>query len=188
MGTRFGAFGPTVRRSSRDQGVAIAGMTVHHGTLGMFESSVRGGPQNVGKGFGGRGLYVAVDGERSVAAFFAKWAEEEAPARRAHNTSVAGAGSEEGLVLTGTVTANRDLRVGVFTIRRDGPPDLARGILPANWDNDPTLRAALEKHFDVLDLRDMQKSGLAIETNRFLVFHQGAGADAIVWRPGSEKP
>ncbi|MBI5596242.1 MAG: hypothetical protein HY928_09170 [Elusimicrobia bacterium] len=177
--------GSGIMSSSLDAG--LAGMKVHHGTLSAFESSVRAGPKNLGKGFGGRGLYVAVAGERPLAEFFAAKAARESRTHLAQNAAVpASPGPAAALVMDGTVNPDRPLKVGRFEVRREAPSaDLARGILPAGWDEDPNLRALLERRFDVLDLRGLRSSGLAIDTDRLLVFHESAGADAIRWQGGA---
>jgi hypothetical protein len=39
----------------------------------------------------------------------------------------------------------------------------------------------LETEFDMLDIRNMRRNGLAIDTDRVLVVHERAGGDAITW-------
>jgi len=173
---------PEIRTTPEAAG--LSGMPVYHGTLNSFESSVRAGPKNMGKGFGGRGLYVAVEGDRSIAEHFSSQAAEESSARLEQNAAAAaaGAGKPRAVVLDGRINPDKPLRVGRFEIVRDeSQMDLSRGRLPFNWDDDPRLRTLLEREFDVLDLRGMRRNGLAIQTDRFLVFHQSAGADAIRW-------
>lgn len=173
--------GPGVRQTLESTG--LTGAEVQHGTIKGFEGSVRAGPQNVGKGFGGRGLYVSVR-QPELARFFAEKAADEAGSR----VSMLPEGFQRGpdankpVVLEGTIPANPNTRVGVFKIVRDGAVDLEHGVLPSDWDNNPSLRALLEREFDVLDLRGMQSSGLVIDSDRFIVVHQSAGPGAIHWR------
>lgn len=160
---------------------------VHHGAVDTFESSIRSGPKNVGSGFGGSGLYVAVDGDRRIAEFFADKAASEARSRSQWYDLGDKTGTKtppKARVLDGVINPDANLRVGKFQIQRDAiQPDLKRGILPPNWEADPELRALIFREFDVLDLRGMKSSGLAMDTDRMLVFHESAGANAIRWEP-----
>ena len=47
----------------------IAGSTVYHGTLEGMVESVTKGPRNVGKGFGGSGLYTTPEGVNVASEF-----------------------------------------------------------------------------------------------------------------------
>ncbi|MDD4294713.1 MAG: hypothetical protein PHP69_04290 [Candidatus Omnitrophica bacterium] len=166
------------------KGSDLQGMEVYHGTLRAFARSVLSGPKNVGKGFGGRGLYLAVQGEEELADFFAGWARSEYEGRvSAENELVDSSvkNSAKKILLKGRLNPDRDYKVGRFTITREGRMDLANGVLPADWEKSELLRAVLENEFDILDLRDMRDNGFAIDTNRILVVHERAGKDAVTW-------
>ncbi|MDO8662236.1 MAG: hypothetical protein Q7K98_03325 [Candidatus Omnitrophota bacterium] len=177
------SFGAGVVMSSEQ--AKIAGMQVYHGTISALTDSVKSGPKNVGKGFGGRGLYLAVNGERDIAEYFAKIAAIEYRDTAGYlsgEVEINQATGRQAVILVGRINPERQLRVGKFEIRREiSKPDLVAGVLPATWDNDPNLRALLEREFDILDLRGMRSHGLAIDTDCMLVVHQRAGADSIIW-------
>ena len=162
----------------------IAGMTVQHGTLRSFAPSVRRGPKNVGKGFGGRGLYVSVPGEEATARYFAEKAEANAASHLAHTADAAEETAEghKSIVLQGTINAEKSYRVGTFQMSSTKGTDLNRGILAYDWDQNPNLRQLLESEFDILDLRGLRQSAkLAIGSDRILVVHERAGRDVIAW-------
>lgn len=164
----------------------VVGLRVHHGSLRGMEESVRAGPRDVGKGFGGSGLYLALDGDLDIASSYAHMAREAAEVRAAQAglTNV----DSTPVVLSGTIAPNPDLRVGRFSIVRDGAPDLEKGVLPFNWADDPSLQAALLQRFDVLDVRGMQSAGLNLATDRILVLHASSGPDAVQWAEGARRP
>lgn len=151
----------------------IRGLGVHHGTIAGLEDSVRAGPQNVGKGFGGPGLYTFLDDGADLARTYSEFARDAA-ANRAANVGRAGVDTTP-TVIDGRVAPDADLRVGRFSLRRNGSPDLANAVLPANWADDPLLVQALLSRFDVLDVRGAKAAGLNLDTDRFLVFHESAG-------------
>ncbi|MEO6954925.1 MAG: hypothetical protein ABI321_24205, partial [Polyangia bacterium] len=172
--------GSSVRSTGEQAG--LLGKTIHHGTIEGFEASVVAGPKNVGKGFGGSGLYVAQGDERELATTFAGMAEREwkGRLRELPGGFVDGPTASKGVVLTGHLdpVKAKNMRVGTFTVARDGlRPKLADGVLPANWADDPRLNVLLENEFDFLVIRPR---GLAIDTEEFLIVHESA-APAVVW-------
>ena len=176
------AIGPAAIGDASD----VTGLRVYHGTVAGMEDSVRAGPRDVGKGFGGSGLYLALDGDTHIASSYAQMAREGAQAR----TREAGVSTSDTtpVVLSGTITDNPNLRVGRFSIVRGGVPDLENGVLPHDWADDANLQAALLARFDVLDIRGMRTAGLNLDTDRILIFHQSAGADAVQWSDGARRP
>lgn len=161
----------------------IAGMVVQHGTLRSFEPSVRSGPLNLGKGFGGRGLYLSVPGEEATARYFAERAQSNAASHLAHTSEAAAdvAQGNRSIILQGTIKKEKPYRVGVFAIKQHTGTDLSKGILDFDWDKNPNLRQFMESQFDVLDLRGLRSTGLAIGSDRILVVHERAGRDVIAW-------
>ena len=172
-------------RLTTDADSDLADMTIYHGTLSPFVSSVKSGPKNYGKGFGDRGLYIAVEGDRGTAEFFADWAYSEASSRLRHTSEAVDSASDgqsiEAIILTGRINPKKDLRVGVFTVGRYTKTDLQEGTLAPDWDRDPSLRVLMENHFDILDLRGLGALELATPTERQLVIHECAGKDTIIW-------
>src|SRR3990172_9942429 len=49
----------------------LPGRTVFHGTVESAMESVQKGPEDMGRGFGGKGLYVALDNEKELAEEYA---------------------------------------------------------------------------------------------------------------------
>jgi hypothetical protein len=176
--------------STTTKGSDLSGMTIYHGTVNQFEDSVRAGPRDIGKGYGGSGLYLAMKGERELASDYANYAMKQYHDRiREHgikaNTSV----EAKPIVLQGAINPDKDLKVGVFNVQRDGVTDLSRGILGGpDWADDPLVKRTLESQFDILDLRGASTSGAAGLSDRFLVVHQRAGKDAILWTDSSSTP
>jgi hypothetical protein len=170
--------------ATRGADVDVRGARVYHGTIREMESSVRERPLNVGTGFGGRGLYLAQEGERDLAANYAGHAATAAANRVGNIRQVDDASriDREQIVMVGRLNPERNLRVGSFEVGRDiFTPDLARGRLPIDWDNDPRLRRLLEEEFDVLEIRNARANGLNLNSNRFFVVHERAGANAVLW-------
>jgi|GEM_PF-4792313 len=167
-------------------GEELAGnQAIYHGSIKGFEQSIRSGAKNTGKGFGGQGLYLAL--ERDLADLYADFAVDAAEARIRNNPEVAadltGGDARSKIVLEGKLNPNKKLRVAQFTIKRYGRPDLAKGELPALWADDPLLSKFMNQ-FDVLDIRGMRDAGLNLDTNRVLIVHENAGADAVQWAEG----
>lgn len=162
----------------------LSDMQVFHGTVEMFEDSVRAGPRDIGKGYGGRGLYLAIQGEKELAEDYAKLARKQALDRAEDYNIKTQSASDRPVVLEGRVNPEREMKVGVFRVERDGQTNLSRGILGGpDWQMDPGVRRALESEFDILDVRGASSSGVPGLTDRFLVIHERAGRDAIVWKP-----
>lgn len=174
----------TINKSSAD---GFDELPIFHGTIKGLADSVRSGPKNLGKGFGGRGLYLDISPDAKIAETYSELAKEAAVNRMANidpdaakNISKVDTSS---VVLKGKLNLNddKDLVVGRFEIRRGGEIDLEKGILPANWDEDPRLAKMMEEKFDILDLRGMKSNGLNLDTDRILVVHERAGANIIKW-------
>ncbi len=157
-------------------------LPISHGTIKELADSVRSGPKNVGKGFGGSGLYIDVSRNEEIAQEYAAHAVRGAGTRL---SQVGRSATEEVdktlVVLSGRLNITRQMRVGKFEIVRGNKVDLERGILPANWDDNPLLRQVLQERFEILDLRGMSSNGLNFNTDRILVIHENAGEDIIEW-------
>lgn len=169
----------------------LPGETVFHGTVEGFVASVQDGPQDVGKGFGGQGLYLAFgETERTIAEQYAKFAEIAVSARQSQLPSrfVDGDNAKRKIVLEGRINPDVDLaklRVGRFQVSANAfVPDFENSILPALWADDPNLQAMMIDMFDALDVRGMRSNGLNLDTDRILVVHESAGADFIQWDGG----
>ena len=61
----------------------LPGSKVCHGTLESQVESVKSGPKNIGTGFGGAGLYVALENERHIASECADIAKQTKPLEKA---------------------------------------------------------------------------------------------------------
>ncbi|MES2963627.1 MAG: hypothetical protein V4760_07025, partial [Bdellovibrionota bacterium] len=173
--------------SAINQGRALGygDTVVFHGTVRENVESVRGGPRNVGAGFGGRGLYVALEGDRDLAENYSSMASQAAENRVANvsNNVDPTTIDRTPVVMRGRLNPDRNFRVGVFEIGRNiFEPDLRNGRLPPNWDEDPRLRALVESEFDVIEIRNARANGMNISSDRYLVVHERAGADAVVWQ------
>lgn len=158
---------------------------VFHGTVRENVASVKSGPQNVGAGFGGRGLYLAREGERDLAENYSKLASGAAENRVANVAANVDPTriDRTAVVMRGRLNPEKNFRVGVFEVGRDiFVPDLKNGRLPTNWDDDPRLRQLIESEFDVIEIRNARTNGMNISSDRYLVVHERAGADAIVWQ------
>lgn len=171
----------------------IPGMEVYHVTVASQEANVRLGPKNYGKGMGGAGLYVFVEGQKLSAEEFSGNVGQNY--RGAGNVAPPWAPRHKGtpdfstVILTGRVDSSKRLRVGKFKLVRSysgSKFDLEEGVLVASWADHPILKDVIETEFDVLDLSvgDALTVGGA---DRFLVIHESAGADAIRWNTKSEK-
>ena len=131
---------------------------------------------------GGSGLYIDVSRNQEIAQEYASHAVKGASARLGQVGRVSGDEIDTTpVVLSGRLNVTRQMRVGRFEIVRGGAVDLERGILPANWDDNPLLRRVLEERFEILDLRGMSSNGLNLNTDRILVIHENAGDDIIEW-------
>ena len=158
----------------------IYGTPIYHGTINQMIDSVAGGAKDVGKGFGGPGLYIAIGEDRHIAESYASMAIDAA-ANRLSNVGQVLKEPPQAVIMEGRLNPDLDLRVGSFSITRNGSPDLSNGVLPALWADDPTLVALLKREFDVLEINGARSAGLNLDTDRFLVIHESAGPDAVRW-------
>lgn len=173
----------SVVRSGRELG--YENQVVFHGTVRENVASVRNGPQNVGAGFGGRGLYVALKEDRQLAETYSGMASQAAENRVANVAANVDPTTIDrtAVIMRGRLNPDKDYRVGVFEVGRNYfEPDLRRGRLPANWDDDPRLRSLMESEFDVIEIRNARANGMNISSDRYLVVHERAGADAVQWQ------
>ncbi len=161
----------------------LIGRQVSHGTLRGFVKNVVQGAQDLGKGFGGAGLYLDLEPDQKIAVEYADFAREAAENRIANDPQgfSAGEGARHPVVMTGVIASVDGLRVGSFEVVRDGGLDLDKGRFPALWADDPNLQAAMVDMFDVLDMRNAQKNGLNLKTDRLLVVHASAGSRVVHW-------
>ncbi len=177
VGARMDQLGDVFRGKPSD----VTGLPVRHGTVQGLADSVRGGPQDVGKGFGGPGLYLFGADDAHLARNYAEFARDAAGAR-AREVGAANVDPTP-TVLEGHIANDPNLRVGRFTLKRDGAPDFANGVLPATWADDPLLVQAMLAKFDVLDVRGAKAAGLNLDTDRFFVVHGSAGPRSVLFDP-----
>jgi hypothetical protein len=176
-------FAPSITSSSDAPGSDLAGMSVEHGTAQVYVDSVTAGPQNVGSGLGGRGLYLAVPGDsESAPRFGGRVAERvrEGQGRHGALPETAQEGAGDVVLMRGQIQAGRNLRVGRFMVVPEAMVDIPNGRLPANWSDNPSLARQLENEFDVLDIR-VPANFTAFGNGRMLVVHERAGRDFIRW-------
>lgn len=169
---------PTITSSTR--GSDLAGITVRHGTIDGMVDSVKAGPRNVGSGFGGRGLYLDLEPDARIADAYATMARSSASAR----TAAAGVSttSVNPVVMTGRLNPEKNLRVITLQVSRDVyKPDFSKGIVPFDWADDPSIARYIERNFDVVEVRGARSAGFNLDTDRIIVVHERAGADAIIW-------
>lgn len=164
----------------------LENLDFYHGTIKAMENSVKGGPKNVGKGFGGPGLYIDISPDAKIAREYSEHARSAAENRISNIDSDAARSisvdDKKPVVIKGQLNVgDQKLTVGRFEIVRGGEPNLEKGILPANWDEDPRLVKMMQEKFDILDLRGMKSNGLNLDTDRILVVHEKAGKDIIKW-------
>lgn len=175
-----GLVGSNPALTTTTQANGLAGMRVHHGTIEGMTDSVRAGPKNVGSGFGGRGLYLDLEPDARIADSYASMARDAAQART--RTAGVSTSNVNPVVMTGRLNPNKNLRVFSFEVSRDATrPDFQKGILPINWADDPSIARYIESQFDVVEVRGARSGGLNMDTDRFIVVHERAGADAIIW-------
>lgn len=153
----------------------LVDMPFYHGTMSSMQESVMAGPKNMWKWFGWKWLYIAIGEERHIAE------EYSGLAKQAHDLNKPWEDATK-VVLEWNINPEKNLRVWTFTITRNGPVDLEKGILPSMWADDPRLQALLIREFDVLDIRWAADAGMNLQTNRILIFHESAWADAIIWK------
>ena len=145
----------------------LPGSTVYHGSIEGEADSVRSGPKNMGGGFGGKGLYIALD----------KNAAEENAANKGQ------AGGKKGIVMEGKLNLKNAYRIASIKIAdRYGHPraDIEKGIFPAKWAKDPALQAFMHANFDIIIVKGVASAGYA-GSDYFLVIHESAGSEAIRW-------
>ncbi len=144
----------------------LQGMTVYHGTIDSEILNVRMGPKNIGEGFGGAGLYVDADYAVADAYAFTK-----------------GQFRGEPVVLKGSLKFSEKTRLARISIADRNQlrlVNLAEGIFPPDWAKNPTLQSFMHQHFDAIEVIDTAES-YATHSDRFLVIHERAGAEAIDW-------
>lgn len=154
---------------------SLNGSTVYHGTIDAHIDSIKAGPQNIGRGFGGAGLYVFLSDDHARAEEYAGFA---------------GQSGGEKVVIEGQLNPNKDYRVARIQIvprYQMSKVDYKKGLFPADWKNNTKLQALIHKHFDILevcaDIDEKSSSyvGYNLPSSRFLVIHERAGKDIINW-------
>ncbi len=151
----------------------IKNLKVYHGTIESAKDDVILGPKNKGNGYGGPGLYIALDSEKRLAYDYANYAV--AAAYEQHATPI---------LLSGYLTPKKSLRIASIRLapRNDiHAYDLIRGIFPPDWSNDIELSNLMMKSFDIIEVLDAKKSGYNINSDRYWVIHESAGKDIINW-------
>ncbi len=150
-------------------GTDLPGLSVYHGTIaGGDAKSIISGPKNMGRGFGGSGLYVAIQGERSLAEEYAASKSQTYKRNR--------------VMLEGTLNPDKKYRVArIQLVERGHAPDIKRGIFPPDWSKNQNLQDFMHSHFDIIEVTNASKAGYAIESDRYLVIHERAGSDVIIW-------
>lgn len=154
----------------------LKGVIIQHGTSeANMIKIIKEGLKDIGKGLGGLGTYFALKNEVSVATEYA---------------GISGQNFKDGekaAVMTGKINSDRNFRIGRITLaNRYSPGNLAKGIFPANWMKDSRLQDYMCKNFDILEVCGAKAAGYAIESNRFLVVHESAGRDAIIWKKNAK--
>ena len=156
----------------------LQGAAVYHGTTSKNMQSLLGGLENRGRGFGGAGTYFALEGEKAVAVNYSEIAKQRA-------ASQDGAKASKPVVLEGQLNPDNKLRVARIRIANRNnlsKPNIKKGIFPADWAKDPELQAFMHDNFDIIEVVGAAEAGYAIDTDRFLVIHESAGKDAILWQ------
>lgn len=120
------------------------------------------------KGIGGEGLNAVFKNEDHVA-------REYASVSKLFQR-------EKGRILEGCLDSNKNLRVARIRLDKNlTMVDLEKNLFPRNWVRDPHLYAFMQKNFDIFIIEGAKDAGIAIDSNRFLVIKESAGADAIKW-------
>lgn len=149
----------------------LHGAKVCHGTTQIMTQSVELGPKNIGKGFGGKGLYIALEEEEALASFYA-----EAAAQGTKSLPI---------VLKGELQISKKSRIGRIEIQKRGigyKPNLEKGIFPAQWSEAQELQQLMIDHFDIIEVKNASQSGYANTSNRFFTIHESAGPEIIQWK------
>lgn len=145
----------------------LRGIRVSHGTDTGSIDLVKSGPEDMGSGFGGKGLYLAKEGERALA-------EEYAGIKCQFRGTP--------IVLDGRLNPDKEYQVArIQLVRRGQTPNLEQGIFPADWAKNSSLQKFMLAHFDVIEVCGARTGGYAIDSDSYLVVHKRAGADAIIW-------
>lgn len=150
----------------RYQGSQLPGSKVYHGTILGEVNSVRFGPKNIGKGFGGVGLYI--DFLEDVAARYA---------------SIKDQFHREGkIIMEGHLNPHKQYRVARIQIANRFVPksNLKKGIFHPDWMRDQSLQNCMLKEFDILEIF-VDSNQYATYTDHFLVIHERADVDVIEW-------
>ena len=155
--------------------------TMYHGTLSTMKESILEWPRDVWKWFGWSWLYIALWREDLHIASMYAYISKQAENSRLEEAWIDTKEEWNKIVLSWKLNPNKQLRVGVFSVSRDDKVDLENWILPANWSDDPRLQQLFLREFDILDIRGAKDAGLNLNTNRFIVIHESAGGDSIIW-------
>lgn len=161
----------------------LSGATIMHGTASNFRASVEAGPRNIGRGYGGPGLYTTMSDGREFAQIYADKAVAEWKFRVESDNITPTEGDAKPVIMEGVINPDKNLTVGIFEIKRDGVTDISKGILAGvDWANDELLRRTLKEKFDILDLRGAARNEIPGLPDRMLVISERAGPDAIIWK------
>jgi hypothetical protein len=164
----------------------ISDAIVFHGTISAHEKRIKSGIENIGKGFGGQGLYLALESNYSLADYYATNARQAYLSAQEQDPNLS-----KKLVMQGIVNPDLPLKVGRFVISYTSSPNLETGELPRNWDKDPALIKLLNQTFDVLDIRGLSIVSLGVNDrgepiDRMLVVKARSPANTILWKTRSE--
>lgn len=139
---------------------------LYHGTTENHVLSVKAGPKNLGRGFGGQGLYCCVGGQNTADEF----------------ASIAAAGNKgNAVILKGRVNPHPSLRIAEITLKPraiGAQANLLNGVFPPDWAKNPKFEAFMKDNFDVVIVNGAKKGGYATAPDRFAVFHESAGSKA----------
>ncbi len=155
------------------------GSIVLHGTADYNSPDVASGPQNIGNGYGGRGLYVAINNETGVANEYA-WVTQQN----------SGNPNAKAIIMEGQINPNNPMRVGkIQIVPRGQQANIAEGIFPCDWYKNSEIQTFIHENFDVIEVHGLKSGGYSVDTDRFLVFHKSAGQEALKWLASSpQKP
>lgn len=145
----------------------LNGKKIYHGTEPKSLKSLLAGPKNIGRGFGGRGLYLALEAPKLAEEF------------------------SKGIILEGTLAfGNETKTIAKISIVRNSVEtykqspkalieQLKAGKFPADWHKIEPLRNWIEQNFDIIEVHGAKDAGLAIDSNRYLIIHERAGDKLI---------
>lgn len=156
----------------------LSGLKVYHGTIEDEITAILNGPKNIGKGYGGAGLYVDLD--KSVAESCA-----DDKSRASFHKDLA--------VMEGVINPNKTYRVARIHIAENditsSKVNYEEGIFNRGWAKEnPDLQKVIHENFDIVEIYGALEAGHHGPSDRFLVIHESAGADAIVWNSAVIKP